>query len=186
MKYVALLRGINVGGNSKVEMKRLKAVFEKAGMHEVQTYINSGNVIFEEAKAAASDTSKIASKLEKAIASEFGFVVRVLVKSLPEMKKIVGALHDSWATDKDQRCDIIFLWPEFDSKAVLKGPALKWLKPDIDTVVYVKGALIWRFDRKHATKSGMPKIIGSALYKNSTARNCNTGRKLLAMMTAKA
>lgn len=183
MKYVALLRGINVGGNSKVDMKRLKAVFEKAGMKGVKTYINSGNVIFE---SASGSPSSLAAKLEKAIASSFGFSVRTLVKTMGEMKKIVGKLDASWATDKEQRCDIIFLWPEFDSKAVLKDPALRWLKPDIDTVVYVKGALIWRFDRKHATKSGMPKIIGSDLYKNSTARNCNTGRKLLEMMSAKA
>ena len=183
MKYVALLRGINVGGNSKVEMKRLKVVFEKLGMTSVKTYINSGNVVFD---SSSGDTASFAAKIEKAIRKEFGFAVRVLVKSLPEMKKIVGGLHDSWATDADQRCDIIFLWPEFDAKAVLKDPALKHLKQGIDHVIYVKGAIIWRIDRKNASKSGMPKIIGTPLYKNSTARNSNTGRKLLAMMTAKA
>lgn len=46
-KYVALLRGINVGGNNKVEMSKLKALFEKMGYTNVVTYINSGNVIFE-------------------------------------------------------------------------------------------------------------------------------------------
>lgn len=182
MKYVALLRGINVGGNSKVDMKQLKAVFEKAGMREVKTYINSGNVVFD---APASDTAALRGKLEKAIEKAFGFAVRVLVKSLSEIKKIVGKLEDSWATDKEQRCDIIFLWPEFDTKAVLKDPALKHLKPGIDHVIYVKGAMIWRIARKDATKSGMPKMIGSPLYKGSTARNCNTGRKLLDLMTAK-
>lgn len=46
MKYVALLRGINVGGKSRVEMARLKSTFEKSGLTEVKTYINSGNIIF--------------------------------------------------------------------------------------------------------------------------------------------
>ena len=47
MTYVALLRGINVGGNNKVEMARLKKVFESLGFINVRTYINSGNVIFD-------------------------------------------------------------------------------------------------------------------------------------------
>ncbi|NLL75142.1 MAG: DUF1697 domain-containing protein, partial [Erysipelothrix sp.] len=47
MKYVALLRGINVGGKNKVDMKELKALFIDLGYTEVQTYINSGNVIFD-------------------------------------------------------------------------------------------------------------------------------------------
>ena len=47
MKFIALLRGINVGGNNKVSMSELKVIFEQAGMQNVSTYINSGNVIFE-------------------------------------------------------------------------------------------------------------------------------------------
>ncbi|KAA2291787.1 DUF1697 domain-containing protein, partial [Clostridioides difficile] len=46
MIYVALLRGINVGGNNKINMKQLKETFEQAGMLDVVTYINSGNIIF--------------------------------------------------------------------------------------------------------------------------------------------
>ena len=46
MKYIALLRGINVGGKNKVEMPRLKTLFESLGYTDVHTYINSGNIIF--------------------------------------------------------------------------------------------------------------------------------------------
>ncbi len=56
MTYVALLRGINVGGNRKVEMKRLKATFERAGFADVRTYINSGNVIFGSESTDAAST----------------------------------------------------------------------------------------------------------------------------------
>jgi uncharacterized protein (DUF1697 family) len=51
MKYIALLRGINVGGGHRVEMKKLKVIFEECGGFNVSTYINSGNVIFESKKS---------------------------------------------------------------------------------------------------------------------------------------
>lgn len=177
MTYVALLRGINVGGNSKVDMKQLKAVFEKAGMESVKTYINSGNVIF---KAERQDPTKIALKLEKAIEKSFGFRVRVVVKDLPEMKKILAKLPHAWTNDTEQKCDVMFLWKDVDSKKILDGLALR---EDVDNdVIYVKGAVIWRVDRKLVTKSGMLKIIGTPLYASMTIRNCNTARKLYELM----
>jgi len=64
MQYVALLRGINVGGNNKIEMKKLKTVFEEAGLHDVTTYINSGNIVFQD---AIRSQNKLVTLLEKAI-----------------------------------------------------------------------------------------------------------------------
>jgi uncharacterized protein (DUF1697 family) len=73
MVYVALLRGINVGGKNKVEMKRLKAVFEAAGMESVRTYISSGNVIF---SSSIRSKARLAKLLEEAIAKRFRFKSR--------------------------------------------------------------------------------------------------------------
>lgn len=70
MIYIALLRGINVGGNNKVAMLELRSVFEQAGMKNVTTYINSGNVIFE----SELSKNKLASMLELAIEQKFGFL----------------------------------------------------------------------------------------------------------------
>lgn len=80
MIYVALLRGINVGGKNKIEMRKLKATFEKAGMSEVTTYINSGNVIFSDSRRKP---PRIVSVLEKAIAADFGLQIKVLIRDLP-------------------------------------------------------------------------------------------------------
>lgn len=66
MKYVALLRGVNVGGNRKLDMKELKATFERAGMIEVRTYINSGNIIFRD---DSRESPRLTSLLESAIES---------------------------------------------------------------------------------------------------------------------
>ena len=68
MVYVALLRGINVGGKNKVGMKELKAAFEEAGMTSVRTYINSGNVIF---SSGIRGRARLGALLEEAIA-QFG------------------------------------------------------------------------------------------------------------------
>ncbi|MDQ3501393.1 MAG: DUF1697 domain-containing protein, partial [Actinomycetota bacterium] len=76
MVYVALLRGINVGGKNKVEMKKLKATFEGAGMTDVTAYINSGNVVF---KSTARKAAELEAKLEKAIERDFGFSIKVLL-----------------------------------------------------------------------------------------------------------
>ncbi|HEY1037261.1 MAG TPA: DUF1697 domain-containing protein [Candidatus Paceibacterota bacterium] len=181
MIYAALLRGINVGGNSKVDMKQLKAAFEKAGIESVKTYINSGNIIFSDEKHGH---AALAPLLEKVIKKEFGFEVRVVVRSFPEMKKIASKIPESWKNDTEQKCDVMYLWKEADSKSVLNQLVLK--HGIDDDVVYVKGAIIWRVDRGKVTRSGLLKLVGTPLYKNMTIRNCNTARKLVELMkTAK-
>lgn len=178
MIYVALLRGINVGGNSKVEMKRLKEVFEGLGHTNVSTYINSGNVIFHSPEENA---QKLVDKLEKAIDKEFGFNIKVIVKSLKEMEVISEKLPDFWKNDLEMKTDVMFLWEEVDNQKVL---ASMTIKPDLDNVVYIKGALLWMVKRKDVTRSGMMRLAGSPLYKQMTIRNVNTFRKLLSLMKA--
>lgn len=178
MVYVALLRGINVGGSNKVDMKQLKAVFEEAGLSDVRTYINSGNVVF---SSKSRGRARLSETLEKAIAKHFGFAVRVLVLDLKGMRAVVKAIKPKWTNDQQMRCDVLFLWNDFDRPSVVKD--LK-TKPDIEDVVYVPGALIWRIDRKDVTRSGAMKLVGTPLYKGMTIRNCNTARKLLELMEA--
>ena len=176
MIYVALLRGINVGGKNKVDMRKLKATFEQAGMSEVTTYINSGNVVFRDNRRKS---PKIVSVLEEAIADDLGFGIKVLVRDLPAIRKVTKALPDKWTNDATMRCDVLFLWETFDRKDIVKELTIR---PEIEDVVYVPGSLIWRIDRSNQTRSGLVKIIGTDLYKGTTIRNCNTVRKLAEMM----
>jgi uncharacterized protein (DUF1697 family) len=175
MIYTALLRGINVGGNSKIDMKTLKKVFEDLGMTNVKTYINSGNVIFE----SELSSDPLVKKIEKEIESEFKISVRVLIKDINVIRKINDALPKSWLNNDEMKSDVMFLWDEVDSKSVLEELPTK---EDIDEVKYVKGAVLWRVDRDKVTRSGISKIVGTKLYKQMTVRNCNTLRKLLEMM----
>ncbi len=176
MTYVALLRGINVGGNNKVDMKVLKAVFEKAGMDSVKTYINTGNVIFQNTKLSK---AKIEVLLENAITTEFGLSIKVLLKSINEIKTIVEALPDSWKNDSEMKCDVLFLWEEIDSEDILKQLPHK---PEIEEVRYISGAILWCVKKENVTKSGLIKLIGTKLYKQMTIRNCNTARKIFQLM----
>lgn len=175
-RYVALLRGVNVGGNNKVPMAELKAVFEQAGMRDVRTYINSGNVMF---GADESDKSALTAALRDAILTHFDFEVGLLLLTRDELSAIVGALQDDWVNDGAMRCDVMFLWPAVDSPAALEEIPHD---PAIEDVLYTPGAIIWRVDRTNVRKSRVPKIIGSPLYKQLTGRNCNTARKLLELL----
>lgn len=176
MKYVALLRGINVGGNNKVDMRQLKAVFEEAGMESVRTYINSGNILFE---SKSKSKNALADMLEKAIETTFGFNVKVLVRSQDDVKEIVATLPDTWVNDTTMKTDIMFLWDKVASETVLQQITIK---PDLDSVKYVNGTILWSVGRENITRSGMLRLIGTELYKHMTIRNCNTVRKIAGMM----
>ncbi|MFN2525135.1 MAG: DUF1697 domain-containing protein [Actinomycetota bacterium] len=176
MVYLALLRGINVGGRNKVEMKALKAVFEKAGMSDVRTYINSGNVIF---SSSARGKRRLAQVLERAIARHFGFNVDVLVRDLTSMRAVVKALPKDWKNDQTTRCYVMFLWDDVARPSVVKQLQIK---PEIEDVRYASGALLWRVGQKDVTRSGMMRVAGMPLYKRMTIRNCNTTRNLLELM----
>ncbi len=175
--YVALLRGVNVGGNRKVEMKRLRAVFEDAGMERVSTYINSGNVLFHTEPEALETLTR---RLSDAIEIAFGFAVDVLVIRGEDLLAIARALPPDWANDEAYRCDVLFLWPTVDMPTVV---AELPLKPDVGETLYVPGAVLWHVPRSMVTRSGITKLIGTPLYSQMTVRNCNTVRRLAELLS---
>jgi len=100
MRYIALLRGINVGGNNMIKMKKLRAAFESLGFENVKSYINSGNLAFDTRK---SSDSKLAAKIHNAIEKEFGFDISVMVRSVSEIEKLVeeNPFEGQFENDKD-------------------------------------------------------------------------------------
>ncbi len=171
MKYRALLRGINVGGNHKVEMKKLKTLFEALGCINVSTYINSGNVIFE----SKENQKNILKKVEDELKQEFGFEIPILIKTEREMKKIADSIPDNWQNDSAQRTDVAYLFPEIDSIKILDELPLK---KEFIEVRYIKGAIYWNVKRENVYKSQLAKLISHKLYKSMTVRNVNTARYL--------
>jgi uncharacterized protein (DUF1697 family) len=101
-RQIALLRGINVGGNKKVAMARLREVFtDDLGLTDVKTYVNSGNVVFGGRKTSA-------AKIEKAIADAFGFDVTVVTRTRDEIADVVAANPLAKVADKPARHLVLF------------------------------------------------------------------------------
>jgi uncharacterized protein (DUF1697 family) len=100
--YVALLRGVNVGGRAKVDMRELKKQFEGLGCSDVSTYINSGNVIFRDRRGA----STLTRELEQALGR------RVALRSLAQIQAVCKRIPQAWANDKEQKTDVGFALDE--------------------------------------------------------------------------
>jgi uncharacterized protein (DUF1697 family) len=86
--YIAMLRGINVGGNKRIKMDDLRKSFEALGFEQVKTYIQSGNVVF---KAAKSSSAALGKKIEARIVSDFGFSASVIVRTGAELSATITA-----------------------------------------------------------------------------------------------
>ncbi|MSU55300.1 MAG: DUF1697 domain-containing protein [Candidatus Taylorbacteria bacterium] len=176
IKYVAFLRGVNIGGNNKVEMVRLKKSFESLEFSNVSTYLNSGNVIF-------SDTSKnvknITDKIEKEILKEFKLEIRVMVRDIKNIEKILDNIPVSWISELGMRPHVAFLWADIDYPDILKlvGVNLK-----VDQVKYVPGAILWNVELKYWSKDTVYKFTNGKLSKQITVRSINTVRKLNELM----
>lgn len=170
-KYVALLRGLNVGGKARVEMPRLKAVFEGVGCADVLTYINSGNVVFSDPRKP----KVLVNVLEAAIEQAFGFRVPIVLRTDSQIAEICNAIPADWTNDVEQKTDVLFLWNEIDNPGILKQIAND---PELERVLFVAGALVWNVARENVTRGNGMKLVKSDFYQLMTVRNINTVRKL--------
>ena len=178
MRYVALLRGINVGGYNKIDMKELVVSFEKRGFVDVSTYINTGNIFFTDTKRPR---GQLVQTIESLISEDFGLDIRALVRSQADVQSVADALPGKWTNDPDtMKSDVMFLWDEVDSPGVLDKVVIK---QGVDTVIYVPGVLLWSVSRTDQSKSGMQKLVGTKLYKQMTIRNVNTFRSIHTLLT---
>jgi len=99
MRYIALLRGINVGGNTMIKMAELKSSFEELGFKNVVSYINSGNLAFDSTK---SPEEKVCTKIEKAIEKDFGKTIPVMIREQASIRNILdnNPFHGAYETHK--------------------------------------------------------------------------------------
>jgi uncharacterized protein (DUF1697 family) len=120
MRYVALLRGINVGGNTMIKMADLKTSFEKLGFKSVVSYINSGNLAFD---AAATSIEKVCLKIEKAIEKDFGKVIPVMVRKQADIGKVLKNNPFEGTYDSHKLMHVLFMKEEMpkDKQELLKG-----------------------------------------------------------------
>jgi uncharacterized protein (DUF1697 family) len=104
--YVALLRGVNVGGRGKVAMGELKRTFERLGCSDVTTYINSGNVVFRDRRKPSTLTRLLEDELGR----------RVAVRSLAQVQALCDSISQRWTNDGEHKTDVAFLLDETGEK----------------------------------------------------------------------
>jgi uncharacterized protein (DUF1697 family) len=179
MRYVALVRGINVGGNHVIKMVALKACFEAQGLRDVATYIQSGNVVF---TAGASRADGIARRLEAALAETFDCRTSVMLRTHEEMETIVARAPKGFgAQPAKYRYDVIFVKAPLTAAAALE---------DVPTRAGVDqaraGASVLYFSRliSKASQSQLARVVSLPIYKSMTIRNWRTTTTLLQMMSA--
>jgi len=174
--FVALLRGVNVGGNNMISMSSLKKSFEAIGFTQVSTYINSGNIIF---NAKESDARKLEQKIERMLVKDYELSSKVVLRSLLEMEKLVQSLPRDWDGDSSWRYNVIFLRHTIDSEDILAElPA----NSDVEQVVYRPGTLLWSAQVDQISRSKMAKLSSRKLSQEMTVRNLNTTKKLYELM----
>jgi len=177
-RYVALLRGINVGGNNLIKMVELKACFEAEGFGAVRTYIQSGNVLFD---APATGRAKLTRQVEAAIATAFAINAAALVRSKKELQEVVAGAPTRFGQHPGYRYDVIFLKEPLKAAAALKEVPVR---EGVDEASAGKGVLYFSRLISRATQSRLSKIATLPMYKNLSIRNWNTTTKLLQLMQA--
>jgi uncharacterized protein (DUF1697 family) len=180
--HVALLRGINVGGNNIIPMAALAKCFEAMKFSPVKTFIASGNVIF---GAPKQELRKLEVKIEQALVKAFDYDAKVVVKSKAELDAILEGLPKDWRKPSDSmRYYVMFLRHAIDNKRVLDQLEPR---PGVETLTYVPGALLWAAKQSELGKSTVAKkMMAKSIYQEMTVRNLNTTRKLGELMAAAA
>jgi uncharacterized protein (DUF1697 family) len=173
MRYIALLRGINVGGNTMIKMERLREVFSSLGFENVKSYINSGNLAFDVKK---SDDNKLAAKIRSAIKTEFGLDIPVMVRTLAEIKKVVkdNPFDGQFADPKSLHVFFLTDCLSAENKRLLME------KTSDEEKIAVRGREIYYLLRISVVDSILGKgFIDKKLKVPATARNWRTVNKLI-------
>ena len=170
--YIALLRGINVGGNNKIDMKQLKAAFVEAGFSDARTYINSGNVIFSSDK----DAESAQSACEALIFRCFGLNIAVAILTAGELSEALDHAPDWWGDAPDSKHNAIFVIPPATAEDVCAGAGE--IKPEYEKVAYHGKLIFWSAPMETFSRTRWSTISKRATYQKITIRNSTTAFKL--------
>ena len=183
--YVALLRGINVGGNNKIPMAELRTALGAAGFDRVRTYIQSGNVLFDSRKAKP---ETLAARVRAVISDTFGFDIATIVIDAAYLDSVVAATPYSAEPDP-RRVHVIFLPSNLDAASrakVYELQAASSAKGARDTIT-VDGPVMYLHTPDGFGTSELAKALstrGAGIHRSGTARNWATVTTLKSMCEA--
>lgn len=176
--YVALLRGVNLGGHRMVAMAELREMLETLGLSDVKTLLQSGNAIF---RGAAKSPARLEQQLEAATAKRFGMSCDYHVRTAAELREAIDANPlKAEAAKNPGRFTVSFYKAPLDARAV-KAAQASIEGPEI---VRAHGRHLYMYwpDGQGRSKAGL--AVRKALKVDGTARNWNTVRKLAALVSA--
>jgi uncharacterized protein (DUF1697 family) len=178
VQYLALLRGINVGGKNLVRMAELRAAFEEMGFAEVATYIQSGNVLF---RAPRQRREELAARIESELSRRFGAELRVVLMTHAQLRAVVEDAPREFGAES-HKCDVIFLRkPLTASRAI----GLIETRESVDSAWAGRGVLYFSRLASKASSSRLSKIVVLPEYQEMTIRSWGTTTKLLALMDSR-
>ena len=175
---IAMLRGVNLG-KRRMKMEALRELFSSNGCNDVQTYVQSGNVVF---RTKEKNLSRLGSQLETSIEEKFGFAAPVVLRSTAEMRKVVNFNpYPDHVLTEPGKVQVTFLY-EDPGEAKRKLVEAMKVKPE---ELRLKGSEIFIY---YPSGQGLSKLkwppIEEALGTSGTARNWTTVRQLLEMAEA--
>ncbi|MBQ3383933.1 MAG: DUF1697 domain-containing protein [Erysipelotrichaceae bacterium] len=178
IRYIALLRGINISGKNKIPMAELKKGFKDLGFSDVRTYLNSGNVMF---SCREDDITGITKRIEKMIGDVFALDIPVFVIRTEELRDILRHAPEWWGTDDKKIYDnLIFIMPPTTFAEVYE--AIGEPKEGLEQIMEYDNAVFWSFDLKdHRKTNWWPKTASLPIGSRLTIRTANTVRKLINM-----
>ncbi len=172
--YISLLRGINVSGQKLIKMAELKQLYESLGFDAVQTYIQSGNVVF---KSDEPDRLKLIARIEEAIKQRYGFDVPVQIRNKDEIKSIIDDLPFKGERELN-RLFVVFL---AEKPPLIPLDEIEKLKTPQDEIVFKDGH-IYMYLPAGAGKSKLDNnTLERKLKVRATGRNWRTVNKLYEM-----
>ena len=180
MEYVALLRGINVGGNNKVVMSELRAQIAAEGFGHVRTYINSGNLLFETAADASREDA--AQTVEDILARHYDFPIRLALLTAQDYLAQLEELPDWWHGEVARR-DALFYTRGLDHDHVRER--IEAMELGDEAVHFGEHAVFWgKFDEKSFLKTAYHKrLLREDFYRQVTIRSGSTVEKIAAMLS---
>lgn len=180
MEYVALLRGINVGGNNKVVMSELRAQIAAEGFGRVRTYINSGNLLFEAEDQASRED--VAQAVEDILARHYDFPIRLALLTAQDYLAQLDELPDWWHGEVARR-DALFYTRGLDRDHVRER--IEAMELGDEAVYFGEHAVFWgKFDEKSFLKTAYHKrLLREDFYRQVTIRSGSTIEKIAALLS---
>lgn len=176
-RYVALLRGINVGGKNKIRMRELAQCFETHGHANVHTYIQSGNVLFD---SEETDRTTLTTQIERMLSTTFDYRAAVALRTADEMRAAVEQAPAGFgAKPGSYLCDVLFLLPPLAPREVLAGLTLR---DGVDEAYAGTQEVYFQRLKARAAQSRLSRIVSLPMYQRMTIRGWSTTVKLLALM----